>query len=193
MKKTLSFVFVVTLLFAVSGFAQLAPAGPDNAPKVGDVAPEFQVSAAGRGGPAMELKDFQGKKRVLLMFFPGAFTPGCTTEFTEAGQFYQKLTALNVVMLGISADLPGAQRAFKEAVSPKDAAGKPVPLENIMFVSDRTLATSMKYDAANPNASKRFYFLIDEKGKIVWRSVTGGLIPTEKLLADLSTAVQSSN
>jgi hypothetical protein len=78
-------------------------------------------------------------------------------------------------------------------VSPKDATGKALPLENIMFVSDRTLATAMKYDAANPNAAKRFYFLIDEKGKIVWRNVTGGLIPTEKLLADLSTAAQSSN
>jgi hypothetical protein len=62
-----------------------------------------------------------------------------------------------------------------------------------MFVSDRTLATSMKYDAANANNSKRYYFLIDEKGRIVWRSVTGGLIPTEKLIADVSTVLQSSN
>ena len=193
MKKTLSFVFVFTLLFAVSGFAQLAPAGPDNAPKVGDIAPDFQVNPGGRGGAAMNLKDFQGKKKVLVMFFPGAFTPGCTTEFTEAGQFYDKLTALNIVMLGISADLPGAQRAFKEAVSPKDGSGKALPLENIMFVSDRTLATAMKYDAANPNAAKRYYFLVDDKGKVVWRSVTGGLVPTEKLIGDLSTALQSSN
>ena len=161
-------------------------------PKVGDMAPDFQVNPGGRGAAAVSLKDFQGKKKVLLMFFPGAFTPGCTTEFTEAGQFYDKLNALNIVMLGISADLPGAQRAFKEAVSPKDASGKAVPLENIMFVSDRTLSTSMKYDAANANNSKRYYFLIDEKGKIVWRSVTGGLVPTEKLIAELST-VQSSN
>src|SRR5262245_64512868 len=112
------------MLCALSAHAQLAPAGPDNASKVGDVAPDFQVNPGGRGAAAMNLKDFQGKKRVLLMFFPGAFTPGCTTEFTEAGQFYDKLTALNIVMLGVSADLPGAQRAFKESVSPKDASGK---------------------------------------------------------------------
>ena len=54
------------------------------------------------------------------------------------------------------------------------------------------MATAMKYDAANANNAKRFYFLVDDKGKIVWRSVTGGLVPTEKLLAELST-VQSSN
>ncbi len=192
MKRTLCLIFVLSLL-AVPGFAQLTPTGPDNAPKVGDMAPDFQVNPGGRGGTAMNLKDFQGKKKVLLMFFPGAFTRGCTTEFTEAGQNYDKLNALNIVMLGISADLPGALAAFKDAVSPKDAAGKPVPLENLMFVSDRTLSTSTKYDAANPNGSKRFYFLIDEHGKIVWRSVSGGLIPTEKLIADLSAVARSAN
>ena len=193
MKRTLSLVVVVMMLSAVSGYAQLAPAATsENAPKVGDVAPDFQVTAGGRGGTAMNLKDFQGKKKVLIMFFPGAFTAGCTTEFTEAGQFYEKLTAANTILLGVSADLPGAQRAFKDAVAPKDAAGKPVALENLMFVSDRTMSVAMKYDAANANNAKRFYFLVDEKGKIVWRSVTGGLIPTEKLLTDLST-IQSSN
>src|SRR6185295_401958 len=151
------------MLFALSAHAQLAPAGPDNAPKVGDVAPDFQVTAGGRGAAAMALKDYQGKKKVLIMFFPGAFTPGCTTEFTEAGQFYDKLTALNIVMLGISADLPGAQRAFKDSVAPKGADGKPVPQEALSFVSDRTLDIAKKYDAANPNNAKRYYFLIDDK------------------------------
>jgi peroxiredoxin Q/BCP len=186
MKRTLCLA-VVVLLFGFSGYAQLTPAGPDNAPKVGDMAPDFQVNPGGRGAAAMNLKDFLGKKKVLIMFFPGAFTPGCTTEFTEAGQFYDKLNAQNIVLLGISADLPGAQRAFKEAVAPKDASGKPIALENLMFVSDRTLSVAMKYDAANVNNAKRYYFLVDEKGKIIWRSVTGGLIPTEKLIAEIST------
>ena len=42
-KKALYLATAMTLLFAVSGFAQLAaPAGPDNAPKIGDLAPDFQ-------------------------------------------------------------------------------------------------------------------------------------------------------
>src|SRR5262245_62899762 len=36
---------------------------------------------------------------------PGAFTPGCTTEFTEAGQSFDKFQAMNIELLGISADL----------------------------------------------------------------------------------------
>jgi peroxiredoxin len=195
-RRVLYLLPVITLLFAVSGFAQLTAAtGPDNAPKVGDMAPDFQVSAGGRGAQPMSLKDFVGKKRVLVMFFPGAFTPGCTQEFTEAGQFYEKLTALNIQMLGISADLPGAQRAFKDSVAPKGSDGKAVPQEALTFVSDRTLDIGKKYDAANPASpqpEKRYYFLIDDKGKIVWRSVDGKLVPTDKLVADLGALLKSS-
>ena len=112
------------------------------------------------------------------MFFPGAFTPGCTTEFTEAGQQYDKFTALNVEMLGISADLPGALNKFKETVGAKNN-----------FVSDRSLATSTKYDAAAANNSKRYYFLIDQTGKIVWKSSNNSLIPTDQLLTQVSMAL----
>src|SRR5262247_3581615 len=165
---------ILALLLSIPVLAQLN-AGPDNSPKVGDAAPDFPIPAAQRGQPAGALKDFQGKKNVLLMFFPGAFTPGCTTEFTEAGQQYDKFTALNVEMLGISADLPGAQNKFKETVGAKNS-----------FVSDRALAISQKYDAAAPNNSKRYYFMIDETGKIAWKSTNNSLIPTDKLLADLA-------
>ena len=168
---------ILALLLALPVYAQLT-AGPDNSPKVGEAAPDFPIPAAQRGQPAGALKDFQGKKNVLLMFFPGAFTPGCTREFTEAGTEFDKFAALNVEMLGISADLPGALAQFKTSVGAKNA-----------FVSDRSLAISQKYDAANPNNSKRYYFLIDQTGKIVWKSSDNSLIPTDKLLAQVTQAL----
>src|SRR5437016_1454847 len=113
--KTKLFVLLLALAIAVPAFAQLnAGAGPDNSPKVGDMAPDFQIPGPQRGAPPTNLKDLQGKKKVLVMFFPGAFTPGCTTEFTEAGQNFDKFTAMNIEMIGVSADLPGAQGKFKE-------------------------------------------------------------------------------
>jgi peroxiredoxin len=172
--KTKLFTLILALALCVPAFGQLAAPGADNSPKVGDLAPDFQIPGPQRGAPPSNLKDFQGKKKVLLMFFPGAFTPGCTTEFTEAGQNFDKFTAMNIEMIGISADLPGAQAKFKETVGAKNA-----------FVSDRSLAISQKYDAANPNNSKRYYFLIDEAGKIAWKSTNNSLIPTEKLLGEL--------
>jgi peroxiredoxin len=174
MTKKLVYLALV-LALAIPVFGQLNAPGVDNSPKVGDLAPDFQIPAAQRGAPPSNLKDFQGKKKVLLMFFPGAFTPGCTTEFTEAGQSFDKFSAMNIEMLGISADLPGAQAKFKETVGAKNS-----------FVSDRSLAIAQKYDAANPNNAKRYYFLIDETGKILWKSTNNSLIPTEKLITDLS-------
>jgi peroxiredoxin len=171
--RTKLLVLALALAVALPAFAQLT-AGPDNSPKVGEAAPDFQIPAAQRGAPPSNLKDFQGKKKVLIMFFPGAFTPGCTTEFTEAGKFYDQMTAMNIEMLGISADLPGAQGKFKETVGAKNN-----------FVSDRTLAIAQKYDAAAPNFAKRYYFLVDETGKIVWKSTNNQLIPSDKLLTDL--------
>ncbi|HZI50961.1 MAG TPA: redoxin domain-containing protein [Terriglobia bacterium] len=168
---------ILALLLALPVYAQLT-AGPDNSPKVGEAAPDFPIPAAQRGQPAGALKDFQGKKNVLLMFFPGAFTPGCTREFTEAGQEHDKFTALNIEMLGISADLPGALAQFKTSVGAKNA-----------FVSDRSLAISTKYDAATANNSKRYYFLIDQTGKILWKSSNNSLIPTDQLLTQVTQAL----
>lgn len=179
MRKNFPLVMLVAVLLVslvVPAMAQLrGPAGPDNSPKIGDMAPDFVVTPGGRGGAASNLKDFQGKKNVILMFFPGAFTPGCTTEFTEAGAQYDKFTALNIEILGISADLSGAQAAFKKSVDAKNT-----------FVSDRDLSIATKYDANNANSAKRSYFLIDQTGKIIWKSTNNSLIPTDKLLTDIT-------
>ena len=40
--------------------------------------------------------------------------------------------------------------------------------------------------------AKRYYFLIDENGKIIWRSVTGTLLPVDKLLTDLGEVLKSA-
>jgi len=175
--RTISTLFLV-LVLAIPVFGQLN-AGPDNSPKIGEMAPDFTIPGAGRGAPSSSLKDFQGKKNVLLMFFPAAFTPGCTTEFTEAGQNHDKFTALNIEMIGISRDQMGALNKFKETVGAKN-----------MFVSDTDAVILPKYDALGPNRlARRHYFLVDTTGKIVWKS-TNVLLPTDKLLAEVAQALK---
>jgi peroxiredoxin Q/BCP len=59
---------LLTLLLAVSPAEGAAHPGP------GDPAPEFALKAT--TGQTIGLKDFTGKKTVVLAFFPKAFTGG---------------------------------------------------------------------------------------------------------------------
>jgi peroxiredoxin Q/BCP len=173
---------MLVLALAVPVLAQQLAAPAATSPKVGEMAPDFVVKPGGRGGAAVNLKDYQGKQNVLIEFFPGAFTPGCTQEFTDNGKEFEKYTALNVAILGISADLPGAQTQFKTSVGAKND-----------FVSDRDLTIATKYGAQNPTSPqpmKRFYFLIDQTGKIVWADTSNRLILTDQLRPLVTTALK---
>ena len=47
-------------------------------PKEGNMAPAF--SLLDQDGNKVNLKDFKGKKNVVLYFYPKAMTPGCITQ-----------------------------------------------------------------------------------------------------------------
>jgi len=62
---------------AIAGYAQLQVPGPDNTPKVGDKPPDFELpKGLGAQAGTLGMKDFAGKKKVLIAFFPAAFTAG---------------------------------------------------------------------------------------------------------------------
>jgi hypothetical protein len=73
MKRVMMLLPLVMLAVAVAANAQLVAPGTDNAPKVGEKAPEFSLQS---GRTPVGLKDFAGKKKVLVTFFPAAFTAG---------------------------------------------------------------------------------------------------------------------
>ena len=73
MKRILMLLPLLTVIVAATAHAQLVAPGTDNAPKVGEKAPDFELAS---GRTTVGLKDFAGKKKVLLTFFPAAFTAG---------------------------------------------------------------------------------------------------------------------
>ena len=54
-------------------------------------------------GENVKLSDFLGK-RVVLYFYPKDNTPGCTQEACNFRDNFERLTAKNVVVLGVSKD-----------------------------------------------------------------------------------------
>jgi len=88
-----------------------APAARKSGLTEGAKAPAFRLPRD--GGDTVLLSDYSGKKLVLF-FYPRADTPGCTKEaidFTRlSGAFAESQTAI----LGVSADPPKAQEAFRD-------------------------------------------------------------------------------
>jgi cytochrome oxidase Cu insertion factor (SCO1/SenC/PrrC family) len=73
MKKTL-LIMIAVLAFASSAFSQAAPKPPTTHLKVGDMAPDFNLTDT--AGKPVKLSDFRGKKSVVLAFYVLAFTGG---------------------------------------------------------------------------------------------------------------------
>ena len=68
--KRLNFV----LAFALGAIPLLAQAPPKTHLKVGDTAPDFELSST--AGKKVKLSDYRGKQNVVVAFFPAAFTGG---------------------------------------------------------------------------------------------------------------------
>lgn len=83
---------------------------------VGEQAPDF--SLLDQNANPVSLSQFRGKQ-VLVYFYPKALTPGCTTQACGLRDSKTELDELNVVVLGISPDLPKklAQFAEKKALN----------------------------------------------------------------------------
>ena len=71
-------------------------------PKIGAVAPAFTL--LDQDGNKVSLKQFSGKKNVVLYFYPKAMTPGCTVQACGIRDSQKALAKLDTVVLGVSPD-----------------------------------------------------------------------------------------
>jgi glutaredoxin-dependent peroxiredoxin len=116
----------------------------------------------------VSLKDFAGKK-VVLVFYPGAFTGVCTNEVCAFRDAMSVFNAVNAQVVGISVDSIFANKGF-------GAANK----LTFPLLSDFNREVSKKYagvydsfaGVAGYTASKRSVFVIDAKGTVRYEWVT---------------------
>src|SRR6266699_3681273 len=76
--------------------------GNDAAPAIGAKAPAFTL--LGTEGKKVALKDFLGKKNLVLYFYPKDSTPGCTMEACGFRDVFGHFEASDTVILGVSRD-----------------------------------------------------------------------------------------
>ena len=78
--------------------------------KVGDTAPDFTLPS--QSGEPVSLKDFIGKKSVVLYFYPKDDTPGCTTEACAFRDSYEVFKDAGAEVIGVSDDSPDSHQKF---------------------------------------------------------------------------------
>ena len=131
---------------------------------IGQQAPNFTLK--NQFGEEVTLSDFQGKKNVVLIFFPMAFTGICTGELCEIRDRSQKFVNDDVQVFGISCDSGAAQKVFAEQ-------------ENLNYplLSDYWPhgAVAQSYGTFNDQFgfAIRGTFVIDKSGIVRWAVVNG--------------------
>ena len=80
--------------------------------KVGDTAPDFTLPD--QNGTKVTLSSFRGKKNVVLVFHPLAFTSVCTVQMPGYSKERQSFEGLDAQVLGLSVDSAPVHKAWAE-------------------------------------------------------------------------------
>src|SRR3989338_742153 len=79
-------------------------------PEIGKQAPDFSLPAS--NGKTIALKDFRGKKNVVLYFYPKDDTQGCTIEACGFRDKIKPIEAEDSVVFGVSPDGVSSHEKF---------------------------------------------------------------------------------
>lgn len=170
MKKTFLILTVLTTLVNCT-FAQT-----QKSLEVGDKAPEF--SALSDDGKTWDVKDYIGKKYIVVYFYPAAMTGGCTKQACAYRDLSSQIKSADAIVVGVSGDNVDGLKIFKKA-------------ENINFtlLSDESGTVAAKfgvptkdggkitkeidgqsYDLVRGVTASRWTFIIGKDGKIVYKN-----------------------
>ena len=128
----------------------------DSVPRVGAPAPAFdQPDAAGRHHV---LADYLGRRTVVFLF-KGHGCLHCAQQVHEFAQAYAQFAAKGIQVVGITSD---TAETLKTAL-----AEDPCPFPILADPAGKAFAA---YGCARSNGLTHGTFLIDEKGKIQWRT-----------------------
>jgi mycoredoxin-dependent peroxiredoxin len=149
---------------------------------VGDQAPDFELKD--QHGTPVKLSDFRGKKNVVLVFYPLAFSGVCTGELCAMRDEFPEVTRDDVELLTVSVDSVHSHRVWAES-------------QNFGFelLSDfwphGAVARAYGVFDENVGFAIRGTFIIDKNGVVRWKVVhptpqARDIADYQKALAELS-------
>jgi peroxiredoxin len=140
---------------------------------VGTQAPAFTLPDTTK--KPVDLASFHGKK-VVLAFFPAAFTGVCTKEMCALRDSLAQFNDVGAAVLGISVDAPFSNAAFAK----QNDVNFPI-LSDYERKATRAYGVALENFAGLPGyvAANRAVFVVDADGKVTyeWRAPTPGTEP----------------
>jgi len=147
--------------------------------KVGDKAPAFR--ARDDKDRSRDSADRVGKKWVVVYFYPGDFTPGCTAQANIYRDAMNRLTDLGVEVVGVSGDSVQVHEMFKKAQKLNftllaDEDGAVAKKFGVPFGPGATVkakaadGTPLEFKRAGTAA--RWTFVIGKDGTVVYKNTT---------------------
>lgn len=127
------------------------------APQVGQPFPSLTFLTV-KNQPVRVPEDFRGQT-VVLSWYPFAFSPVCTEEFTGFTKVHQDFGYLNATVVAVSCDHWYTTEAYKRSL------GAPWP-----FVSDWERTEARKLGVFNEERHRpdRHIFILDKAGVLRW-------------------------
>jgi thioredoxin-dependent peroxiredoxin len=178
---------LVAAIVLLAGFASPGYAAPDDPPKVGDVAKDFELTAL--GGEKVKLSKLTEAGPIVLVVlrgYPGYQCPICTKQFGEllgkADEF--KKAGAQVVFV-----YPGPADKLKERAG-EFVKGKDYPAHfTVLLDPDYSFTTAygQRWDAKNETAYPST-FVLDAKRKVTFAKISkdhGGRAKTDDVLKAL--------
>jgi mycoredoxin-dependent peroxiredoxin len=146
--------------------------------EIGDLAPDFELKD--QHGTPVRLSEFRGRKNVVLVFYPLAFSGVCSGELCQLRDSFPEAERDDVELLTVSVDSVHVHRTWAEIEGyefgmlsdfwPHGAVARSYGV----FDEERGLAT-------------RGTFIIDKDGIVRWKVVNA--IPQARELADYQKAL----
>ena len=132
--------------------------------EIGDEAPDFALPDQHR--QIVRLSDLRGRKNVVVVFFPMAFTRVCTGELCTIRDEIADFDSDDVQTLAISCDAGPSLARFAEE------EGYAFPLLSDFWPHGAAAAAYGVLDESS-GLPLRGTFIIDKSGKVAWKVVNG--------------------
>ncbi|HEY6292361.1 MAG TPA: redoxin domain-containing protein [Terriglobia bacterium] len=136
---------------------------------VGDPAPDFKVGqTTGDKQGEFQLSAHKGKN-VVLVFYPGDFTPVCTSELERVQKDLARFKGANAEVVGLSTDTVFSHAAFQQSLG-----GLSFPLATDRWPYANVARSYGIFPPTRHTApfwNDRAIFIVDKSGTIAWSKV----------------------